>query len=160
MDSCITQNEEGPPQAGEMTLLVHTEGDGSTQPAMRLLDEGAGMSAGPVAMRSRARPNLAVDGNKNGVPEIAQHRARLGKAFISRMRADFQKHGIGVIERVRKERPAAYLELIARLMPQQMEINVQHSFVDVLLEAQRRYQEEKPYVVIDAEVMREYDERN
>lgn len=119
--------------------------------AMTLLDEGSGMSAGPIAMRKRMDANR----NTNGMPEIAQHRARLGKAFISRMRADFQKHGIAVIERVRKERPAAYLELIARLMPQQMEINIQHSFVDVLLEAQKRYQEEKPYVIIDAEILKE-----
>jgi hypothetical protein len=38
-------------------------------------------------------------------------------------------------------------------MPQQMEINVQHSFVDVLLEAQKRYNQEDPYVIIDAEVL-------
>jgi len=35
-----------------------------------------------------------------------------------------------------------------------MEINVQHSFVDVLMEAQKRYEQEKPYV-IDAEVIKD-----
>ena len=91
----------------------------------------------------------------SGTPEIAQHRNRLGKAFIARMRADFQKHGIAVIERVRKERPAAYLELIARLMPQSMEINVNHSFIDLLQEAQRRYLEDQPPRIIDADFSRE-----
>jgi hypothetical protein len=120
---------------------------------MTLLDEGSGMSAGPVVPVKKGGVGVITERNAKGLPEIAKHRARLGNAFISRMRADFQKHGIAVIERVRKERPAAYLELIARLMPQQMEINVQHSFVDVLLEAQKRYNQEDPYVIIDAEVL-------
>jgi hypothetical protein len=121
--------------------------------AMTLLDEGSGISAGPVVPAKKGGVGVITERNAKGLPEIAKHRARLGNAFISRMRADFQKHGIAVIERVRKERPAAYLELIARLMPQQMEINVQHSFVDVLLEAQKRYNQEDPYVIIDAEVL-------
>lgn len=110
---------------------------------MTLLDEGAGLASEPVKVTGKgvSKPNTA------GLPAIAQHRSRLGKAFISRMRADFQKHGIGVIERVRKERPAAYLELIARLMPQQMEINVQHSFVDVLLEAQKHFDSDKRLII-------------
>lgn len=119
---------------------------------MSLLDEGAGMAGGPIATRSTkkevSKPSVT---NNAGMPEIAKHRSRLGKMFIARMRADFQKHGIDTIERVRKERPAAYLELIARLMPQQMEINVQHSFVDVLLEAQKHFTKDEP-LIIDAEV--------
>jgi hypothetical protein len=74
----------------------------NNNPTMILLDEGAGLASEPVKT-VRKNPNPA------GLPEIAKHRSRLGKAFISRMRADFQKHGIAVIERVRKERPAAYL---------------------------------------------------
>lgn len=77
--------------------------------------------------------------NKKGVPDIAQHRARLGKEFMSRMRADFQKHGIATIERVRKEKPAAYLELVARMVPMAMEVNINHTFMDLLKEAQERY---------------------
>jgi hypothetical protein len=80
--------------------------------------------------------------NKKGMPEIAQHRNRLGKEFMARMRADFQKHGIATIERVRKEKPAAYLELIARMVPMQMDVNVNHTFMDLLQEAQKRYQEQ------------------
>ena len=68
-----------------------------------------------------------------------QQRNRLGKAFISRMRADFQKHGIATIEKVRKEKPEVYLNIVSRLVPQALEVNVQHSFTDVLLEAARRY---------------------
>lgn len=72
-----------------------------------------------------------------------QQRNRLGKAFISRMRADFQKHGIATIEKVRKEKPEVYLNLVSRLVPQELNVNVQHSFTDVLLEAARRYNEPK-----------------
>ena len=81
--------------------------------------------------------------NKKGLPEIAQHRNRLGKEFMARMRADFQKHGIATIERVRKEKPAAYLELIARMVPMQMDVNVNHTFMDLLQEAQRKYTEQQ-----------------
>ena len=120
-----------------------------TDNSMTLLDEGVGISGGPIPVypSKRQGANLDTQRNLNGTPEIAKNRNRLGKAFISRMRADFQKHGIAVIERVRKERPAAYLELIARLMPQQMEINVQHSFVDVLLQAQKQYESEEAFTV-------------
>lgn len=57
---------------------------------------------------------------------------------MNRMRADFQKHGIAAIEEVRKKNPVVYLQIVAQMVPQQLDVNVQHSFVDVLLEAQRR----------------------
>ena len=93
--------------------------------------------------------------NKRGLPEIAQHRNRLGKEFMARMRADFQKHGIATIERVRKEKPAAYLELVARMVPMQMDVNVNHTFMDLLQEAQKRYQEQsyKTGNIYEAEVV-------
>lgn len=103
------------------------------------------------------RSRMLQNRNNKGMPEIAQHRARLGKEFMARMRADFQKHGIATIERVRKEKPAAYLELVARMIPMQMEVNVNHTFMDLLQEAQKRYQEQA-YPrgnVFEAEVVRE-----
>ena len=89
---------------------------------------------------SRSDKQLANDKNFGGAIDPAlQQRNRLGKAFISRMRADFQKHGIATIEKVRKEKPEVYLNLVSRLVPQQLEVNVEHSFTDVLLEAAKRY---------------------
>ena len=89
----------------------------------------------------RSEKQLAHDKKFGGALDPAiQQRNRLGKAFISRMRADFQKHGIATIEKVRKEKPEVYLNLVSRLVPQQLEVNVQHSFTDVLLEAARRYE--------------------
>ena len=92
--------------------------------------------------RPRSEKQLAHDKKFGGKldPSI-QQRNRLGKAFISRMRADFQKHGIATIEKVRKEKPEVYLNLVSRLVPQQLEVNVQHSFTDVLMEAARRYEQ-------------------
>ena len=111
----------------------------------------------PLALKEQRQKSIAVNGNKKGVPDIAQHRARLGKEFMSRMRADFQKHGIATIERVRKEKPAAYLELVARMVPMAMEVNVNHTFMDLLKEAQERYasQAYPKGNVFDAEVVRE-----
>lgn len=128
----------------------------NTSEEMDMLDEGVGLASPPVTVRGKAgQLSKGVTRNGDGMPEIARHRSRLGKMFIQRMRADFQKYGIATIEKVRKERPAAYLELIARLMPQQMEINVQHSFVDLLMEAQQRYQGSSYAKVIEAEIVRE-----
>lgn len=94
----------------------------------------------PVVKKERTPAQKEHDKGFGGAldPSI-QQRNRLGKAFISRMRADFQKHGIATIEKVRKEKPEVYLNLVSRLVPQQLEVNVQHSFTDVLLEAAKRY---------------------
>ena len=97
----------------------------------------------PTIVSEASKKALDSGRNKRGLPEIAQHRNRLGKEFMARMRADFQKHGIATIERVRKEKPAAYLELIARMVPMQMDVNVNHTFMDLLQEAQKRYQEQQ-----------------
>jgi len=95
--------------------------------------------------KERTAAQLANDKKFGGAldPSILQ-RNRLGKAFISRMRADFQKHGIATIEKVRKEKPEVYLNLVSRLVPQQLEVNVQHSFTDVLMEAAKRYKDITP----------------
>ena len=118
------------------------------------LEEGAERTA---LIKRKRQESIALNGNKKGVPDIAQHRARLGKEFMARMRADFQKHGIATIERVRKEKPAAYLELVARMVPMAMEVNVNHTFMDLLKEAQERYasQAYPKGNVFDAEVVRE-----
>jgi hypothetical protein len=37
----------------------------------------------------------------------------LGEAFIAALAEDFEKHGVEVIERVRIEKPEAYIKVIA-----------------------------------------------
>lgn len=61
-------------------------------------------------------------GNPNGRPKGSKH--RIGEAFLKGMQEDFEEHGIEVIAKVRKTRPADYLKIIAALLPQ--ELNVTH----------------------------------
>ena len=49
-------------------------------------------------------------------------RNKLGEAFITALHADFQAHGVEVIETVRIERPHEYLKVVASLLPKQVEI--------------------------------------
>lgn len=51
--------------------------------------------------------------------------------------ADFEIHGIKTIEKVREESPSKYLDIIMKLLPEEKNISVEHSFVDLLREANR-----------------------
>lgn len=61
-------------------------------------------------------------GNPRGRPRGA--RSRLGEDFIRALADDFEQHGAAVIEKVRTERPAVYLRVIAGLLPQQATLDV------------------------------------
>jgi hypothetical protein len=50
-------------------------------------------------------------------------RNKLRKSFVADMHADWELHG-PVIDRVRKIDPAAYLRVVASLMPRQVEAHV------------------------------------
>ena len=52
-------------------------------------------------------------------------RQRLSEDFINALSDDFAKHGVSVVQQVREEKPVAYLELVAALMPKN--VNVEHS---------------------------------
>ena len=60
---------------------------------------------------------------------------RLSNAVTKAFLADFKRHGKKAIERVREEKPDVYLSTIAKIMPKQLDVGVQHSFSDVLREA-------------------------
>ena len=51
-------------------------------------------------------------------------RNKLGEAFIAALAEDFEKHGVQVIERVRIEKPEAYIKVIASLLPKDLNLNV------------------------------------
>lgn len=55
-----------------------------------------------------------------GRPKGSRH--KLGEAFVSALQADFQEHGDEVIKKVREEKPADYLKVVASLLPKQVEI--------------------------------------
>jgi hypothetical protein len=51
-------------------------------------------------------------------------RNKLGEDFLHALAEDFERHGVEAIERVRIEKPEAYLKVIATLMPKDLNLNV------------------------------------
>jgi hypothetical protein len=51
-------------------------------------------------------------------------RNKLGEDFLLALANDFESHGAEAIERVRIERPDAYLKIIASLLPRDLNLNV------------------------------------
>ena len=85
--------------------------------------EGLGASDGeviPPAAVGRGRPPVAhrFKAGNPGRPKGARN--KLGEQFIAALCADFEAHGTRVIARVREEEPAAYLRVIARIVPPAM----------------------------------------
>lgn len=48
-------------------------------------------------------------------------RNKLKEAFLEAVCADFERHGIRAVERLREEDPGAYLRVIAGLIPREIE---------------------------------------
>lgn len=68
---------------------------------------------------------------------------KLTRIVTNRFLADFKKHGIATIERVRQDNPVEYLRIVTKLVPKQVDVGVQHSFSDVLLAAAEQIQQER-----------------
>src|SRR5262245_53664063 len=51
-------------------------------------------------------------------------RNRLGEEFLRALAEDFDRHGAEVIERVRVEKPEAYLKVVASLLPKDLNLHV------------------------------------
>ena len=64
-------------------------------------------------------------GNPAGAPVGSRHRQQLNGEFIAALLRDFRQGGPKAIERVRRTQPAAYLKILALLMPR--EHKVEHS---------------------------------
>src|SRR6476620_613802 len=64
-------------------------------------------------------------GNPAGGPVGSRHRHQLNGEFIAALLRDFRHGGPKAIERVRRTQPAAYLKILALLVPR--EHTVQHS---------------------------------
>lgn len=61
-----------------------------------------------------------VGGRSPGRPRGS--RVKLGEKFFTALQADFEEHGVEAIARVRFLRPDVYVSVIAKLMPQKIEI--------------------------------------
>jgi hypothetical protein len=57
-------------------------------------------------------------------------RGALGKAFLTRLAADFTRHGARIFPRLRKQRQQDYLKLVAAVLPQEYRLK-EVSFQDV-----------------------------
>src|SRR4051794_14484929 len=51
-------------------------------------------------------------------------RNKLGEDFINALAEDFAKHGAAAIERVRLEKPDAYIKVVASLLPKDVNLNI------------------------------------
>ncbi len=65
-------------------------------------------------------------------------RNKLGEEFIAALYADFQSNGVAAIEKVRTDKPDAYLKVIASLLPAQLNINVNNDLSDAELDQRIR----------------------
>lgn len=63
-----------------------------------------------------------VSGNPKGKP--VGSRNKLGEAFLADMLADWEQHGATTIEKVRTEKPDAYLKVVASILPRDLNVNL------------------------------------
>jgi hypothetical protein len=81
-------------------------------------------------------------GNPAGAPVGSRHRQQLNGEFIAALLRDFRQGGPKAIERVRRTQPAAYLKILALLVPREHKVeqsNVIKSLTDEQLEAMIEY---------------------
>jgi len=48
---------------------------------------------------------------------------KISKEYLAALAEDFERYGVAVIERVRKERPDVYLKLVASLVPKDFDVH-------------------------------------
>ena len=70
-------------------------------------------------------------GNPAGGPVGSRHRQQLNGEFISALLRDFRQGGPKAIERVRRTQPAAYLKILALLVPREMKLEHTNAIKDL-----------------------------
>jgi hypothetical protein len=61
-------------------------------------------------------------GNPGGKPAGARN--KITAAFLNKLAADFEMHGQEAIERCREEDPAAYVKVVAGLLPKEVDLGI------------------------------------
>lgn len=94
------------------------------------------MNDSPVSTGAEPKKDTRFKPGNNANPKGRPKgsRNKLGEAFLQALVEDFEEHGPAVIETVRKEKPDAYLKVIASTLPQKLEIER----VDNLTDDERR----------------------
>ena len=62
-------------------------------------------------------------GWKGGPGRPKGSRSKLSEAFLKALSDDFEKNGLETVEKVRADKPDAYLNVIGKLMPKLMELS-------------------------------------
>ena len=70
-------------------------------------------------------------GNPAGAPVGSRHRQQLNGEFIAPLLRDFRQGGPKAIERVRRTQPAAYLKILALLMPREHKVEHRNPVKDM-----------------------------
>jgi hypothetical protein len=70
-------------------------------------------------------------GNPAGGPVGSRHRQQLNGEFIAALLRDFRHGGPKAIERVRRTQPAAYLKILALLVPREHKVEHRNSLKDL-----------------------------
>jgi hypothetical protein len=81
-------------------------------------------------------------GNPAGGPVGSRHRQQLNGEFIAALLRDFRQGGPKAIERVRRTQPAAYLKILALLVPREHKVrhsNLVKDLTDEQIEAAIEY---------------------
>lgn len=73
---------------------------------------------------SRAKDGRFITGNTASPGRPRGSRVKLSEAFLAALCEDFCAHGADTIQRVRIEKPDAYLKVIASIVPKQIEVTV------------------------------------
>lgn len=60
-------------------------------------------------------------GNPKGRPPGSRN--KITEDFLSAVCADFATHGVAVVQQVREEKPVAYLEMVAALVPKNVDLS-------------------------------------
>jgi hypothetical protein len=82
---------------------------------------GDEMSERPKPEHDKRGRFIAGNSGNGGRPKGSRN--KLGEEFVATLQADFMAHGAGVVERVRIEQPAAYLKVIASVIPKELVVN-------------------------------------
>ncbi len=67
-----------------------------------------------------ATPEAEAPDDAAGTPAARREGAPLGGSFLGAVAADFARHGVNVIARIREEKPEACLKLVASVLPKDL----------------------------------------
>ena len=114
---------------------------GSGHGGLRIMAENTAAN-----QRGPGRPfQRGVSGNPAGKPKGSKH--KLQEDFVAALAKDFEANGAKAIEAVRTTEPAAYLAIIAKVLPK--DVNVSHDVGADLIAALRRINERHHRSAVD-----------